>query len=148
MQFAEPTVAPASIAPAAAVTVPPRAGGPPSEPDALAEFRDLLRQLHLTLQRLGESHALPRALDRFQQFYGYTSLFRGVRIDSLGNLDLKSLKINLEAVDSRPNAVVYAARALDEFVAFIILALRARLSAQDRKRYLAKSKLILKTVTR
>ncbi|MGC6415945.1 MAG: DUF4388 domain-containing protein [Bradymonadia bacterium] len=148
VQFAEPTVAPASIAPAAAVTVPPRAGGPASEPDALAEFRDLLRQLHLTLKRLGESHALPRALDRFQQFYGYTSLFRGVRIDSFGNLDLKSLKINLEAVDSRPNAVVYAARALDEFVAFVILALRARLSAQDRKRYLARSKQILKTATR
>ena len=66
------------------------------------------------------------------QFYGYTSLFHGVRLNDLGALDLESLHINLRQLTDVQDPDAYARRALGDFVRFAVVALRGYFTQKRR----------------
>jgi len=136
----EPTVAPAIMAPVTKPVMDQRG----IDERVLQPFQSLLKHLYSSVGQSGDPHAGQRTLKGFQQFYGYTSLFKGVRIDENGLIDIKSLKINLQTVDVTPNHMLYAARALDDLVTFSTLALRTRLKPAERRRFTANAKTLLR----
>ena len=125
------TIEDATAAPA---PVTPMLEGLAGEGETLSQYNSLGAAIYRATQTHNAPHAVERSLRSFRQFYGYTSLFRGVRIQDDGQLDMNSLLINVAALDREGSDTEYMARALSEFVSFTLTAIRSHLGPEELRR--------------